>query len=60
MLASVFQSEDVADEVKRADLAAAVRKQFVASHRADLDLIDVVRRLLFAVDFGALLVGEFV
>ena len=54
VLASVFQSEDVAGQVKRADLATAVRKQLVASHGADLDLIDVLRRLLFAVDFGSL------
>jgi hypothetical protein len=32
MLASVFQSEDVVDEVKRPDLATAVRKQLVTSH----------------------------
>jgi hypothetical protein len=60
MFASVLQSEDVAGEVKRADLATAVRKQLVASHRARLDLIDVVRRLLFAVDFGSLFVSKFV
>ena len=55
VLASVFQPEDVAGEVKRADLATAVRKQLVASHCAGLDLIDVLRRLLFSVDFGPFL-----
>jgi hypothetical protein len=56
---SVFQPEDVAGEVKRTDLATAVRKQFVASHGADFDLVDVVRRLLLTVDLGPLSVVEF-
>ena len=60
MLAAVFKPEDVADQMKRADLAAAIRKQLVASRRTCLDLIDVIRRFFFAVDFGAFLVGKFV
>jgi hypothetical protein len=60
MFVSVFQSENVAGEVERADLATAVRKQLVASHCTNLDLIDVVRGFLFAVDFSPLLVGKFV
>jgi hypothetical protein len=58
--ASVFQTEDISGKMKRTDLASAVRKQLVASHRSNLDLIDVVRRFLFAVDFGTFLVGKFV
>jgi len=60
VLAAVFQSKDIRGEVKGPDLATAVRKQLVASHRTNLDLIDVIRRLLFALDFGPFFVGKFV
>jgi hypothetical protein len=60
VLAAIFQPEDVADQVERADLAPSVRKQFVASHRTSLDLIDIIRRLPFAVDLGPFSVRKFV
>ena len=60
MLAAVFQSEDVADEVECADLAAAIGEQLVASHRTRLDLVNVFGRFFFAVDLSFSFVREFV
>ena len=59
MKRTVFQAKDVADQVKSADLTAAIGKQLVASDRAVDDLVDVVGRLRFAKNFGALVVFEF-
>ena len=56
---TVFQAENVAGQVKSADLTAAVGKQLVASNRAVNDLVDVVGRLRLAVNFGAPVVSEF-
>src|SRR5258708_5158284 len=53
VLASVLKPKDVAREVKGADLATSVRKQLVASHRTNLDLIDVFRRLLLSKYFAS-------
>src|SRR5262245_63603729 len=55
-----LEPENVADEMKRADLAPAVREQFVAPYRTALDLVNVVGGLLLTEDFGALPVAEFV
>ena len=60
VLGADLEAENVADKVKGADLAAAVREQLVAPHRAGHDLVDVVRRLLLAEDFGAFPVAEFI
>ena len=52
--------ENVAGEVKCTNLAPAIRKQFIASHCASLDLVDVFGWLPLAIDLIALLVSNFV
>ena len=55
---SRFQSEDVVRQMKRADLTPSVGKQFVGPNGALDDLIDILSRLVFSVDFFILPVGE--
>jgi hypothetical protein len=45
--------------MKRADLAASVRKQLVGANGTANDLIDEFRRFVLAVDFLFLAVAEF-
>jgi len=59
MLAAVREAENVAGQVKGADLPAAVGQQLVAPYRAGFDLVDVFGRFLLAVDLGAFFVGKF-
>ena len=54
-----FEPEDVAGQMECADLAASVGKQLVGANRAADHLIDVFGRLILAVDFLILPVGEF-
>jgi hypothetical protein len=60
MYITVFQPKYIASEMKSADLAATICKQFVASNCAGSYLINVMRRLLLAEDLDALLEGEFI
>ena len=59
MGSAVFQAKDVADQVERADLTAAVREKLIAPNRAINDLVDIVGRLSLSEDLGALGVFEF-
>src|SRR5258705_13661716 len=54
----MFEAEDIASQVKRADLAATVRQKLVAPNRAFNHLIDVVCRLCFSKNLGAPTVFE--
>src|SRR6516162_7157752 len=45
-------TEDIAGEVKTADLATAVVQHPVGPHRAGNDLVEVFGRLVFAVNFN--------
>ena len=47
-----FEAEHVAGQVEGADLAAAVFEDLVGAHRAADHLIEILRRLLLAVDLG--------
>ncbi len=58
VVGSGFESEDVAWQVKCADLTPSVRKQFVSPNGALNDLIDIICRLVLAVDFLIFSVGE--
>src|SRR5260370_2283459 len=49
----MFEAEDIASQVKRADLAATVREKLVAPNRAFNHLIDVVCWLCFSENLGA-------
>jgi hypothetical protein len=51
---AILEAEDIARQVKRADLAATVGQQFVAPNRAFNDLIDIVGGLCFSENLGAL------
>jgi hypothetical protein len=53
MKIAILEADEIAGEVKRADLAATVRQQFVAPNRAFNDLIDVICGLCFSENFGA-------
>ena len=53
-----FEAEHVAGKVEGADLAAAVGEKLVAAHGAGDDLIDVLGRLVLAIDLLFLAVGE--
>ncbi|MGY4344393.1 hypothetical protein ACVWXM_000857 [Bradyrhizobium sp. GM7.3] len=53
-----FEAEHVAGKVEGADLAAAVGEKLVAAHGAGDDLIDILGRLVLAIDFLFLAVGE--
>ena len=53
-----FQPEDIARQMKCADLAPSVGKQLVGANGAADDLVDIFRRLILAVDFLVLAVGE--
>ena len=55
---SVLQPENVAGQVERADLAAAVGEELVAANRTVRDLVDIVGRLRLSEDLGALVVFE--
>jgi hypothetical protein len=56
---SGLKSKDVAGQVERTNLSAAIGEQLVAPDRAANDLIDVFSGLVFSIDFLVLLVGEF-
>ena len=58
-MASGFETEDVAGEVKGADLAAPVAEQTIAANRAAHDLVDVLGRLALAEDAFVAAVSEF-
>src|SRR5689334_11432185 len=45
--------------MERADLAAAVGEELVGAHCAANHLVDVLRRLVLAIDFLVLAIGEF-
>ena len=59
MLGAVLETKDIADQVKGADLAAAVGEEFVAANGTFNNLVDVVGRLGLAVNFGAPVIFEF-
>src|SRR6266446_2518688 len=59
MVHSRFQSEDVARQMKCANLAASVGQKLVGTNRAADHLIDVFGRLILAVNLFLLPVGEF-
>jgi hypothetical protein len=46
-----LQSEDVAGQIKPADLAAPVAENLVGAHAAADDLVDIVSWFVFAEDF---------
>ena len=52
VLVADLEAEHVARQVERADLAAAVVEDLVGAHRAADDLVDVIGRLVLAVDLG--------
>src|SRR5262249_12733944 len=52
MLVTGLQAEHVTRHIECADLATAVGKDLVGSHRPAHHLVEVVRRLAFPVDFG--------
>ena len=56
---TVFQTENIANQVESPDLAAAVGQELIAANRTLQDLVDVVRGLRFTVDLGASIVLEF-
>lgn len=56
---SVLQPENVASQVERADLAAAVGEELVGANRTARDLVDIVGRLRLSEDLGAFIVFEF-
>src|ERR1700733_7077679 len=58
MICSRFEAKDVVRQMKRADLTPAIGEQFVSPNGALNDLIDIVRRLAFSVDFFVFPVGE--
>ena len=51
MAGARFETENVARQQKRADLAPSVGQQFVGPNRASNNLVDIVGRLVLAVDF---------
>src|ERR1700749_2152700 len=53
---AIFEAKDIARQVKRADLAATVRQEFVSSYRAFNHLIDILCRLCLSENLGALAV----
>ena len=55
----VFEAEDIARQVKRADLASTVRQEFVTTNRAFDHLIDIVCGLCLFENYGILEVLEF-
>ena len=55
----VLQTENVAHQVKGANLAAAVQEKLVASYRPFGHLIDILGRLVLAEDLYAFVVAEF-
>src|SRR5262245_5660510 len=59
MVGAGFQAKYVAGQVEGTDLAAAVGEQLVGAHRAADHLIDIFGRLILAVDFLVLAIGEF-
>jgi hypothetical protein len=60
MYSTVSQPKYISSEMKRADLAAAIAKQFIASNCASSYLINVIGWLALAEDLHAFLVGEFI
>jgi len=56
---TVFQAEDVANQVKCANLSPAVREELVAPHRTLDHLIDIFRRFCLPEDFRAPIVSKF-
>ena len=56
---SVLQPENVASQVERADLAAAIGEELVGANRTARDLVDIVGRLRLSEDLGAFVVFEF-
>src|SRR4030095_15360882 len=56
---AIFEAKDIAGQMKRTDLAATIRQEFVSSNCAFDHLIDVVRGLFLSENLGVLLVLEF-
>ena len=52
----IFEAKDIGRQMKRADLAATVRQEFVSSYRAFNHLIDIVRGLCLSENLGVLAV----
>ncbi len=52
------ESKDIARQMKGADLASSIRKQLVGPNGAADHLINIFRRLIFAVDLLVLPVGK--
>ena len=59
VLGAVLQTKNVTIQVKGADLAAAIGEEFVAADRAFNDLVDVLGRLVLAINFGTSVIFEF-
>jgi hypothetical protein len=55
----IFEAEDIARQVKRADLATTVREELVSPDRAFNHLIDIVGGLCLTENFGVFPVFEF-
>ena len=56
---AILKPEDVADQMKGANLAATVRKKLVGTDGARSHLVDVIRRFLLTVNLHAFFVFEF-
>ena len=54
-----IEAEHIAGQMERTDLASPVVEELVGTNRATDDLIDVLRRLAFAINLLLLAVGEF-
>jgi hypothetical protein len=52
MIFTEFEAEDVTWKIEGTDLAPTVVENFVGSHRAADNLVDIVRRLVLPVDLG--------
>ncbi len=54
-----LQTEDVAGQMECIDLAPPVREQLVATYGTPKDLINILGRLIFTIDFGVFSIREF-
>ena len=58
MLVGEFKTENIAGQIKSADLTAAVAEDFVGANAAADDLVKVVGRFVIAEDFGIARIGH--
>ena len=51
---AIFEAKDIAGQMKRTDLAATIRQEFVSSNRAFYHLVDIICGLCLSEDYGVL------